>query len=916
MTLVGRDAECAVVDRLLQQVRDGASGALVVRGEAGIGKSAILDYAAAAAAGFLIVAVTGIESEMEVAFAALQQVCAPLTKHLGQLPPPQAEALRVALGLSSSAPPDRFLAGLGVLSLAAEAADAQPVLCVIADAQWIDQTSLQALAFAARRLYGESVAMIFATRTGVQVPDLAGLPDLVLAGLPYPDACSVLAAVVPGRLDERVRDRIVAEAAGNPLALLEFSREVTAAGDLAGGFGVSPWMVRPLADRVAERFLARVVTLPAATRRLLLLAAAEPLGDPGLLKRAGDQLGMGIADLAPAESEGLLRLDARVTFRHPLVRSAIYRSAPVADRQAAHAALAEATDAEHDIDRRVWHRAHATFGPDEVVADELERSAGRASARGGPAAAAAFLERAAALTADPRRRARLMLASAESKHDAVARHDAVAMVAAIDVGQLDEMEQARLERLSARTVLTVRSGSEAPLLLLQAARRLEPLSAPLARDTYLDAFAAAMIVGPRVLGGSWHELARSALEASRSWGSADPDSLLLSGLALQVTEGYAVAVPTLRRAVREFLAVPVPAGDTSAALWLACRSAMNLWDDQSWHQLAGRMVRSARDGGALTGSPLSALVASTLLAGDFAEAAALIEETNMVTAQAGTVVSMHGPLALAAWQGRDPLTAVPAQALAAAPAAAAATGGTAGAIGSYTMALYCNGIGRYQDALTAASIASEQADVLGFALWALPELVEAAVRSGEHEVAAAALERLRATTGASATDWALGIEARCHALVLADGNDPAAEARYTESIHRLGQTRMAVHLARSRLLYGEWLRREKRRIDARAQLRAAFEMFTRMGANSFASRAERELAATGERVRKRELQPVLELTPQEAQIARLASEGQSNPEIAAQLFLSPRTVEYHLHKIFTKLDVTARGQLARALGTL
>jgi DNA-binding CsgD family transcriptional regulator len=914
MTLVGRDAECAAVDRLLQRVRDGASGALVVRGEPGIGKSAILDYAAQAAAGFLVVAVTGIESEMEVAFAALQQVCAPLTKHLGQLPHPQAEALRVALGLSSSAPPDRFLAGLGVLSLVAEGADAQPLLCVIDDAQWIDRTSLHALAFAARRLYGESVAMIFAARTGVDVPDLAGLPELVLAGLPEPDARSVLATVVAGLLDERVRDRIVAEAAGNPLALLEFSREVTAAGDLAGGFGVSPWMVRPLADRVAGRFLARVVPLPAATRRLLLLAAAEPLGDPGLLRRAGDRLGMHIADLAPAESEGLVRLGARVTFRHPLVRSAIYRSAPVADRQAAHAALAEATDAEHDMDRRVWHRAHATFGPDETVADELERSAGRAQARGGPAAAAAFLERAAALTADPRRRARLMLASAESKHDAVARQGAVSMLAAIDVGQLDEIEQARLERLSARTVLTARSGSEAPQLLLRAARRLEPLSATLARDTYLDAFAAAMIIGPHALGDSWPELARSALESPRSRESSDPGSLLLRGLALQVIEGYAIAVPTLRQAVRGFLAVPVPAGDTSAVLWLACRTAMNLWDDESWHQLAGRMVRSARDGGALTGAPLSAFVASTMLTGDFAETAALIEETNMITALTGSVVSQHGPMAAAAWQGRDPLTAAPAQSPAVAPGAAAA-GGTIGTISSYTMALYCNGIGRYREALTAANTASERTDGLGFALWALPELVEAAARCGEQETAAAGLARLRATTGPSATDWALGIEARCHALVLADGNDPAAEERYTESIDRLGRTRIATHLARSRLLYGEWLRREKRRIDARAQLRAALEMFTSMGAAGFAGRAERELAATGERVRKRDVRPVVELTPQEAQIARLASDGQSNPKIAAQLFLSPRTVEYHLHKIFTKLDITSRGQLARALGT-
>jgi DNA-binding CsgD family transcriptional regulator len=908
MTLVGRDVECGAVDQLLRRARGGASGALVVRGEPGIGKSAILDYAVQSATGFLVIQVTGIESEMELAFAALQQVCAPLSKHLGQLPAPQAAALRVALGLSGSASPDRFLAGLGVLSLAAEAAGAQPVLCVIDDAQWIDQTSLQALAFAARRLAGEPVAMIFAARSGVDVPHLTGLPELALAGLPDRNARAVLSAVVPGRLDERVRDRIVAESAGNPLALLEFSREVTAAGDLAGGFGVSPWIVRPLADRVAGRFLARVVTLPAATRRLLLLAAAEPLGDPGLLKRAGDRLGMNIADLAPAEAEGLVRLGAQVTFRHPLVRSAIYRAAPVADRQAAHAALAEATDAEHDTDRRVWHRAQATFGPDEGVADELERSAGRAQARGGPAAAAAFLERAGALTADPGRRARLMLASAEAKFDAIARQDAAAMVAAVDAGQLSDLDGARLERLSARTVLAARGGGEAPVLLLRAARRLEPLSAALARDTYLDAFAAAMIIGPDTLGGSWPELGRAALAVSHSRSPADSGDALLSGLARQVTEGYAAAVPALRQAVRGFLAVPVPIGDTNAAFWLACRTAMNLWDDESWHELARRMVRSARDGGALTGSPLSALVASTLLGGDFAGAAVLIEETNRVTAGTRSVFSAHGPMALAAWRGHDPRTAVPADGA----LAAAGTGGTPATVSSYTTALYYNGLGRYPDALAAASTGAEHPALLGFALWALPELVEAAARSGAQQVAEAALGRLRATTGPSGTDWALGIEARCRALVL--GGEPGAEAHYAESIDRLGRTRVAAHLARSRLLYGEWLRRERRRVDARVQLRSAREMFAHMGADAFAARAERELAATGERAGKRNFQPGAALTPQESQIAWLASEGQSTPEIAAQLFLSPRTVEYHLHKVFAKLGVTARGQLARALG--
>jgi hypothetical protein len=399
--LVGRSGERAALDRLLGEVRDGASRSLVLRGDPGIGKSVLLDYVTAAADGFLVIRVTGVESEMEFAFAALQQACTPLLRHLDQLPGPQADALRVAFGLSRGDPPDRFVVGLGVLSLAAEEAAAQPVLCVVDDAQWIDQTSRQALAVMARRLYGESVGIIFAARSGAVLAELTGFRELTLSGLAEPDARELLASVVPNRLDARVRDRIVAEAAGNPLALVEFSREITEAGELAGGFGVSPWIARPLADRVAERYLARVNGLPAATRRLLLVAAAEPLGDPALLRRASDTLGLSVDDLAPAETADLVRLGAHVAFRHPLVRSAIYRSAPAADRQAAHAALARATDPTTDPDHRAWHRAQATFGPDEAAAADLERSANRALGRGGPAAAAAFLERAAVLSPDP-----------------------------------------------------------------------------------------------------------------------------------------------------------------------------------------------------------------------------------------------------------------------------------------------------------------------------------------------------------------------------------------------------------------------------------------------------------------------------------------------------------------------------------
>jgi DNA-binding CsgD family transcriptional regulator len=909
--LVGRNPECSAVDELLRQVSDGASGALVVRGEPGIGKSAILDYAAKAADGFLVVAVTGIESEMEVVFSGLQQACAPMAGRLGQLPPPQADALRVAFGLSAAtAPPARFLVGLGVLGLMAEAAAARPVLCLVDDAQWIDRASLHALGFAARRLQRESVAMIFGVRAGFPVPELAGLTELALGGLTEADSRALLTAAVPGRLDERVQDRIVAEAAGNPLALLEFSHEITESGGLAGGFGVSPpWVARPLADRVAERFLARVAALPAATRRLLLLAAAEPLGDPGLLRRAGLTFGTDISDLAPAELAGLVRLGAQVTFRHPLVRSAIYRSAPAVDRQAAHAALAEATVAEHDQDRRAWHRAHATLGPDEAAAADLERSANRALTRGGPAAAAAFLERAAALSPDPGERARRNLAAAQSKYDAGSPGAAGSLISAAVAGPIDELQRARADQLAARIATVIRTGGDPPGLLLQAARRFGPLDPALARRTYLDAIMSAMILGDPQ-GTRWLQVAGAARGAPPAPASVRPrsDDLLLDGLATLANDGYQAALPGLRDALRAFRAEdgedPADARSTGAVgvLWLACQTAMNLWDDAAWVELSGRLLALARGNGALIDYAgalnIAALVAE--LSGDFTVAAACNDESDVIAVTTQTYAPVHGRLALAAWQGRE----------GAAAASVSGERGTNRTVRQYTAALLGNSLGRYEEALAAAEPCCRNADHLGYPLWALPELAEAAARCGRADLAEHAVARLAETTALSGTDWGLGMLARSRAVVSAG---ESAEADYLEAIDRLDRTRIKAHLARARLLYGEWLRRAKRRTDARAQLRTASEMFAAMGAEAFAARADRELAATGERVRRRDARPVVELTPQESQIARLASEGRSNPEIAAQLYLSPRTVEYHLSKIFAKLDITSRGHLARAL---
>jgi DNA-binding CsgD family transcriptional regulator len=904
-SLVNRHRERAALDGLLGDLRSGRGRALVVRGEAGVGKSALLEYVTGAAADMRVAQAAGVESEMELAFAGLHQLCAPLLDHLGRLPAPQRDALGIAFGLREGAAPDRFLVGLAVLTLLSEAADERPLLCLVDDAQWLDRASAQVLAFVARRLLADPVGLMFATRD--PGPELAGLSDLEVRGLQEEDARGLLRSAVRVRLDEQVRDRIVAETRGNPLALLELPRGLSPA-QLAGGFGLAGAQAVP--GRVEQSYRDRVGALPGDTRSLLLVAAAEPVGDPVLVRAAAGRLGIAASAAAAAEADGLVEIGPRVRFRHPLVRSAVYWSAALPDRRAVHLALAEVTDRDLDPDRRAWHLAAAAAGPDEQVAAELERSAGRAQARGGMAAAAAFLQRAVALTAEPGPRAGRALAAAQASLLAGGFEAAVELVAAAEAGPLDDLQRARAGLLRGQVALFASAGSEAPALLLRAARQLEPLDGALARQTYLDAWTAAVFAGEFAHAGSLHEVSQAARSAPAPPNPPAPHDLLLDGFAVLGTDGRAAAAPILRRTARVFAEDEIAMEEGLRWGWAAAISATELWDVETSQSILLRQLQSAREAG-LLGQLLVYVNALGIWAtwyGRFAEAASLIAEGEAIAEATGTRFAPLAAIALAGLRGSE---ADATQLIEAVTKAARAAGQGAGIQWCQLVsAILNNGLGRYDRALPEARQASEQAPEFYIAPWALPELIEAASRTGQTRVAAEALDRLAAATSIGQTDWAQGIHARSRAL-LSDGED--ADAAYREAIERLGRTPLRPELARAHLLYGEWLRREGRRADARAQLRTAHGMFAAIGMEAFAERARRELAASGLAVRRGTAEMHDQLTPQEAQIARLARDGLSNPEIAAQLFLSVRTIEWHLRKVFTKLEISSRLQLQRAL---
>jgi len=902
-SLRGRSSECALLDQLLDAVRRGEGRALVVRGEPGIGKTALLEHLIESAQDMAVLQATGVESEMELAFAGLHQLFFPLLDRLDRVSGPQLEALEVVFGLRSGAPPDRLLVGLGVLSLLSELAAERPLLCVIDDAQWLDAGSALTLGIVARRLVAERIGIVFATREPAH--ELRSLPALEVRGLLYPEARALLGSAVAFTLDKQVRDQVIAETRGNPLALIELPRGLTAL-QLADGFGMPD--AEMLRARIEESYLRRLQSLSDDAGRLLLVAAADPVGDPLLLSRAAERLSIAPAAADEVGANELLTIGNRVMFRHPLVRSAVYFAAPAPERRAAHRALADATDGDTDPDRRAWHLASATAGPDEEIALELERSAGRAQARGGFSAAAAFRQRALAVTAEPGRRAGRAVVAAESCIHAGLFDAARGLLSTAEAGKLDDRQRAQVKLLRGQTALFSSPLSDAPALLMTAARSLEPLDPGLARDTYLDAWGAALFAGRLGARDDLLEVSRAARSAQWPEGPPRPADLLLDSLARLVTGGLGEAAASLDRAARTLADTRFPAGESPSWVWLAVLPAYALWDEESTYAICERFLGDLRSAGALGRMQLIlntySLVATRC--GHLADAAAANAESQAVVEATGAEMG-HSVVEtlLAVFRGRGSETTALIQST---KEEATALGyGSVVQATDWAAAILYNSLGRYEDAFAAAQRASSDSHEEWFiSAWAVVELLEAAIRSGNPEAAEIALRRIVETTAVSTTESAQGISARSRAL-MSEGAD--AENLYEEAIERLGRSRLRPELARAHLLYGEWLRREGRRVDARQQLRNGLDFFRLMGMDAFALRAEREVSATGERARKRIDETRADLTPQEFQIAGLVRDGLSNPEIGARLFLSPRTVEWHLHHVFAKLGISSRKQL-------
>ncbi|HJP80095.1 MAG TPA: AAA family ATPase [Pseudonocardiaceae bacterium] len=905
--LIGRRAECAALEELVSAVRSGDSRALVVHGEPGVGKTALLDHLAVRAPGCRVMRAGGIQSEMELPFAGLHQLCGPLLDRLGRLPGPQADALRTAFGLRAGATPDRFLVGLAVLGLLSDAATERPLLCLIDDHQWLDRESAQALEFVARRLGAESVGVVMAIR--VVEGGLGRLDELAVAGLRAADAGALLDTVLPPPVDVRVRDQIVAETRGNPLALLELPRGLTPR-ELAGGFGL-PGAV-PLSGSIEDNFSRRATALPEPARWLLLIAASEPTGDPALVWRAAEALGIEPDVASPVADTGLVEIDTRVRFRHPLARSAVYRTASLADRRRAHGALADATDPGFDPDRRAWHRAQASPGPDEVVAAELESCAGRAKARGGLAAAAAFLLRATTLTVDPALRAGRAIAAAQAHLQAGAFDATRDLIDLAEAGPLTDAQAAQVAVIKAQLAFVTSRGNEASSLLVEAARGLETIDPDRSRSIYLDALSAAIFAGRLARpGGDVLAVARAAGAAPPPRGRPRWLDRLLDGMAAGYNHGHAAGLPELRRILSRFTA-EVPEEEQLPLLWLVASSvALRVWDDSAWDVLSALHVRLVQDTGALGEFPLAFTQRGALLLfrGELSAAAALTEQAQAVADAMGSRMVPYIALGLTALHGDEQAMA---DLFAATMHDATSRGEGVGiTFAEWARTLLYNGLGRYDEAMSAGLNGVAYGADPGALIWASVELIEAAARAGNTAVAAREYRRFAAMTTASGTDWALGLQSRSKALLIS-GDE--AEHCHREAIARLGRTGMRLDLARAHLLYGEWLRGSHRNGQAREQLRTAHTMLEAMGAVAFAERAGHELRATGQPIGKRvDAHRDDELTAQEARIAGMARDGLSNPEIASRLLISSQTVQYHLRKVFRKLGVTSRVQLDLAL---
>jgi DNA-binding CsgD family transcriptional regulator len=900
--LFGRQAECEILDGLAASARAGRSGALVVRGEPGAGKTALLDYLASRAGGFLVVSAAGIESEQDCAFAALHRLCGPLWNRRGRLAGPQRNALAAAFGELGAGSPDQFLVGLAVLNLLSDAATDRPVICVVDDAQWLDAASLRVIEIAARRLTAGPVALIVGSRQSGAGQDFAGVAELAVPGLAEEDARALLDSRLVGPVDPAVRDQMLAEARGNPLRLLQAATCQTPE-ELAGGFGLPRAIAAP--DLEVEAIWRQLDALAASTQLLLLIAAAEPTGNPVLVMRAASRLG---ADPGPEKAAGIIEFMGRARFLQHRARSAVYWAASPADRQRVHRALATAIDPHADPQRLAWHLAHASAALDEDVASAIAEAASSAGNRGGLAASAVFHEQAAMRTPDAARRASRALAAARAKHRGGAPGSALRLLAVAQAGPLDDLGRRQARLLSAQLLA---GGPGAARGLIEAAAHLEPLDPTAARAGYGDALATARAGGHQAGADHLREVA-AAVRAAQAAAGRQPhdDDDLAGGLAVLITDGFTAGVPALRRILDVLTGQATRGVADCGRLLLGCRVARDLWDHVTWRRLSSQLIEEANRAGELHALPgaLHNGAMAELLAGDFTAAAGMARQADAVARAAGITAGPYSSLALAAWSGTE--TAVKQLIATATPRMLARHEGRWVTAGAWATAVVSNGLGRYEEALAAAEEGAADAVGLGLTAWSLVELIEAAARLRYPERAHAALGRLGEIAVASRGDWARGLLARSQALMSEDAD---AEEHYRTAISLLGRAGVQAELARARLLYGEWLRRHMRRGDAREQLREAHQMLAAMGAAGFAERARGELMATGETVRRRAPETACDLTAQEVQIARLAADGLTNPEIGVQLFLSARTVEWHLRKVYVKLGVTSRRRLRDAL---
>ena len=794
--LRGRRRELAELSALLTRARAGRSGALVLCGEAGIGKTALLDHVERGAAHLQVYRIVASESEMELAYAGLHLLCSGMMGSTGKLPDPQRQALETAFGLQVASAPNPFLVGLAVLGLLTEVADEKPLLCIIDDAQWLDDASAHAIAFVARRLEAERVAILLAVRTVAE--RFADLPQLRVEGLPDRDARELFRLALPGPIDPRVRDQIIAEARGNPLALRELPRALSPA-EIAGGFALTASI--PLESRIEQSLVAQLEPLPPPTRLFLLLAAADPTGDPDLLWRASRMLGLGEEVVDDAERADALTLGARVEFRHPLVRSAVYRTASPEHRRQVHAALADATDAERDPDRRAWHRANATLLPDARVADDLERSAARARTRGGAAAAAAFLERAATLTPTPFERGQRLIAAAEAKHDAGASAATLRLLDSAHDLPLTAFQLALVARLRARARYALYRDASGARQLLAAAQDLEPLDPVLARETYIEALAAAVYGGRLGDADQVAAVASAILQRTEHDTSERAHDLLLRGQALLALEGQEAAIPTLRRALHAFLDQPPDAFDLRW-IWFASRAAQDLWDANALRSLAQRQVEYARTQGVLSVMPiaLSLLMLSQTVDGDLDAAEASCDEIDAIRQATGQSLPQYGRMFLAAYRGQVDVAASMAAQLRIDGAARGE--GYAVSAANFAEAIAYNGVGRFEESVAAGRRELPFTHELNHAMRTLLELVEAATRTGDRPLAEQAFAKLASVTMPLGSDWPLGVAAMAQAQ-LADGSD--FDALFQDALERFGRERIPIMIGRTHLLYGEAL---------------------------------------------------------------------------------------------------------------